>query len=448
MSSGQRECLSLHIGQAGVQMGDSCWQLFLLEHGLSPIGEQLEPVSEKVTSFFTQVSETKYTPRAIMVDLEPTVIDQMQHNRPKLFNPDQLICGKEDAANNFARGRMTCGKVIIDKLTNTIRRIVENCDSFNGFLVFRSFGGGTGSGFTSLLMDHLVNEYTKKCRLEIGVYPAPQISTSVVEPYNSILTTHSTLNNADCTFIVDNEALYDICSTKLGIERPAYQNLNNLTSQVMSSITASLRFDGALNVDLSEFQTNLVPFPRIHFPLAAFSPISTCAKTIHEKAGVAEMTAECFHPGNQLVKCNVINHKYMACCLLYRGDVTPQEVNYALNKVKTKNIQFVDWCPTGFKVGINKQKPSVLPNGDMAPSNKLVTMLTNTTAMAEAWSKLNKKFELMFEKRAFVHWYLSEGMEEDDFIDARDNLLQLELDYIDVATDTAEETPEDDEFST
>jgi Tubulin len=63
------------------------------------------------------------------------------------------------------------------------------------------------------------------------------------------------------------------------------------------------------------------------------------------------MTAECFHPGNQLVKCNVTNHKYMACCLLYRGDVTPQEVNYALNKVKTKNIQFVDWCPTGFKVG-------------------------------------------------------------------------------------------------
>lgn len=104
------------------------------------------------------------------------VTDQIQHKRPKLFNPDQLIAGKEDAANNFARGRLTCGKVIIDKLTNTIRKIVENCDCFNGFLIFRSFGGGTGSGFTSLLMDHLVNDYSKKCRLEIGVYPAPQVS--------------------------------------------------------------------------------------------------------------------------------------------------------------------------------------------------------------------------------------------------------------------------------
>jgi tubulin alpha len=54
----------------------------------------------------------------------------------------------------------------------------------------------------------------------------------------------------------------------LDIERPTYTNLNRLLAQVVSSITASLRFDGALNVDLTEFQTNLVPYPRIHFPLA------------------------------------------------------------------------------------------------------------------------------------------------------------------------------------
>jgi hypothetical protein len=60
----------------------------------------------------------------------------------------------------------------------------------------------------------------------------------------------------------------DICRRNLDIERPTYTNLNRLLAQVVSSITASLRFDGALNVDLTEFQTNLVPYPRIHFPLA------------------------------------------------------------------------------------------------------------------------------------------------------------------------------------
>ena len=82
------------------------------------------------------------------------------------------------------------------------------------------YSGGTGSGFTSLLMERLSLEYGKKSKLEFAVYPAPQISTAVVEPYNSILTTHTTLEHSDCAFMVDNEAIFDICKRNLGIERP------------------------------------------------------------------------------------------------------------------------------------------------------------------------------------------------------------------------------------
>ena len=123
-----------------------------------------------------------------------------------------------------------------------------------GFLVFHSFGGGTGSGFTSLLLERLSVDYGKKSKLEFSIYPAPQVATAVVEPYNSILTTHTTLEHSDCAFMVDNEAIYDICRRNLDIERPTYTNLNRLIGQIVSSITASLRFDGALNVDLTEFQ--------------------------------------------------------------------------------------------------------------------------------------------------------------------------------------------------
>jgi hypothetical protein len=98
----------------------------------------------------------------------------------------------------------------------------------------------------------------------MGRNPAPEITTAVVEPYNSILTTYTTLAHSDGAFIVANEAIYDICHRNLDIERPTYTNLNRPIGQIVSSITASLRFDGALIVDLTEFQTNLVPYPRIH----------------------------------------------------------------------------------------------------------------------------------------------------------------------------------------
>lgn len=200
-------------------------------------------------------------------------------------------------------------------------------------------------------MDNLSYYFGKKSKLEFTVYPSPTISTAVVEPYNAILSTHSTMDHSDCTIMLDNEALYDICRRKLDLDRPMYTSLNRVISQVVSSITASLRFGGPLNVDLSEFQTNLVPFPRIHFPVCSYAPISNQATVDHKTMTVNELTAECFYPNNQMAKCNPHRAKYMACCLLYRGDVVPKDVNFAIACVKRKHgVTFVDWCPTGFKV--------------------------------------------------------------------------------------------------
>ena len=103
-------------------------------------------------------------------------------------------------------------------------------------------------------------------------------------------------------------------------------------------------------------QTNLVPYPRIHFPLATYAPVISAEKAYHEQLTVAEITNMCFEPANQMVKCDPRHGKYMACCLLFRGDVVPKDVNAAIATIKTKRtIQFVDWCPTGFKVRLFSQ---------------------------------------------------------------------------------------------
>uniref|UniRef100_A0A671UYV7 Tubulin alpha chain n=1 Tax=Sparus aurata TaxID=8175 RepID=A0A671UYV7_SPAAU len=472
-----RECISVHVGQAGVQIGNACWELYCLEHGIQPDGQMPSDKTigggdDSFNTFFSETGAGKHVPRAVFVDLEPTVIDEVRSGiYRQLFHPEQLITGKEDAANNYARGHYTIGKEVIDLVLDRIRKLVgkiraeqvscrfdfisyvinvsvcpqaDQCTGLQGFLVFHSFGGGTGSGFTSLLMERLSVDYGKKSKLEFSIYPAPQVSTAVVEPYNAILTTHTTLEHSDCAFMVDNEAIYDICRRNLDIERPSYTNLNRLISQIVSSITASLRFDGALNVDLTEFQTNLVPYPRIHFPLATYAPVISAEKAYHEQLTVSEITNACFEPANQMVKCDPRHGKYMACCLLYRGDVVPKDVNAAIANIKTKrSIQFVDWCPTGFKVGINYQPPTVVPGGDLAKVQRAVCMLSNTTAIAEAWARLDHKFDLMYAKRAFVHWYVGEGMEEGEFSEAREDMAALEKDYEEVGADSLGD--EDDE---
>ncbi|KAG2225729.1 hypothetical protein INT45_011397 [Circinella minor] len=436
-----REIISLHVGQAGVQIGNSCWELYCLEHGIQPDGhipQELDTGDNSFDTFFSETSAGKHVPRTVFVDLEPTVVDEVRTGAYRqLFHPEQLITGKEDAANNYARGHYTVGKELVDSVLDRIRKLADNCSGLQGFLVFHSFGGGTGSGFGALLLERLSLDYGKKSKLEFSIYPAPQVSTSVVEPYNSILTTHTTLEHSDVSFMVDNEAIYDICRRNLDIERPSYLNLNRLIAQVVSSITASLRFDGSLNVDLNEFQTNLVPYPRIHFPLVTYAPIISAAKAYHEQLSVQEITSDCFEPNNQMVKCDPRHGKYMSCCLLYRGDVVPKDTNAAIANIKTKRtIQFVDWCPTGFKVGINCRPPAAVPGGDLANVQRALCMLSNTTAIAEAWARLDHKFDLMYAKRAFVHWYVGEGMEEGEFSEAREDLAALEKDYEEVGSDS------------
>merc|ERR1711912_3319 len=261
-----RECISIHVGQAGVQIGNACWELYCLEHGIQPDGQMPSDKTigggdDSFNTFFSETGAGKHVPRAVFVDLESTVVDEVRTGTYRqLFHPEQLISGKEDAANNFARGHYTIGREIVDLCLDRIRKLADQCTGLQGFLVFNAVGGGCGSGLGSLLLERLSVDYGKKSKLGFTVYPSPQVSTAVVEPYNSILSTHSLLEHTDVAVMLDNEAIYDICRRQLDIERPTYTNLNRLISQ-----------------------TNLVPYPRIHFMLSSYAPVISAEKAYHEQ---------------------------------------------------------------------------------------------------------------------------------------------------------------------
>ncbi|KAH6929310.1 hypothetical protein HPB50_026219 [Hyalomma asiaticum] len=385
-------------------------------------------VDDSSSTFFAEVGSGRHVPRSLFVDLEPTVVDEVLCGPYReLYHPEQLISGKEDAANNYACGYYTIGKEIVDPVLDRIRRLADQCMGLQGFLVFHSFGGGTSSGFTSLPMERLSVDYDKKSKLEFSAYPAPQplqcskelLRTNVAECSSNCSPGRASTFPPPCAHLRHLPPQPDI-------ERPTRTNLNRLISQIVSSITASLRFDGALSGDLTEFQTDLVLYPMIHFALVTYAPVISSEKAHHEQLN----TNACFEHANQMVKCDPRHGKYMACCMLYRGDVVPKDVNGAIAAIKTKRtIKFVGWCPTGFNVGINYQPPTAVPGGDLA----------------KVPPRLDPKFDLMYAKRAFVHWYVGEGLEKGEFSEAREDMAALEKDYEEVGMDSNKWTDEGEE---
>merc|ERR1712066_835711 len=221
----------------------------------------------------------KWIPRAVMVDLEPGTLDVVTASAVgKAFKPDNFVFGNSGAGNNWAKGHYTEGAEIVEQAIDVVRKEAEGSDHVQGFQIAHSLGGGTGSGLGTLLLLKIRDAYPDRLTKTYSIYPSSKVSDTVVEPYNAVLATHQLLENADQTYVIDNEALYSISVNLLKEDHPTYSFLNYLISQVQMGCTCSIRFSGQLNGDLRKLGVNMIPFPRLHFFNIAQSPILSPAE--------------------------------------------------------------------------------------------------------------------------------------------------------------------------
>lgn len=417
-----REVIMLHVGQAGLQVGAKYWRSICAEHNIdlkgAPIGGNLKGSPE---TFFMKASSGKYVPRALMVDLEPKVIRQINTDMmPGFFDPKNLINGLYGGANSYGKGYLGEGRDIIDQVMEQVKKEVEKTESLQGFIVTHAVGGGSGGGLTSLILEKLKEEYPKKIIWTFSILPSPLLSDAVVEPYNAILALDKLIQYADETVVIDNHALFQIVTKNMGITDPVYEDLNHVISQGISDITASLRFKGSLNTDMKEFLVNLVPYPRSHFLMASYAPMKSPEDRQYTKLTTANLANSLFEENYMMAAVDVTKGTFLSCSLLFRGENTAQDIKNSLLDIKGR-IKFSSFIPTGIKYGMTGTAPEGLERSGSA--------LINHTGVAEIFNRILAQFNLMFDKGAFLSWYENEGMTREDFIQARDNVQKLSDEY-------------------
>nr|KAF6408342.1 tubulin beta 4B class IVb [Molossus molossus] len=397
-----REIVHIQAGQCGNQIGAKFWEVISDEHGIDPSGNYVGDSDlqlERISVYYNEASSHKYVPRAILVDLEPGTMDSVRSGAfGHLFRPDNFIFGQSGAGNNWAKGHYTEGAELVDSVLDVVRKECENCDCLQGFQLTHSLGGGTGSGMGTLLISKVREEYPDRIMNTFSVVPSPKVSDTVVEPYNATLSIHQLVENTDETYCIDNEALYDICFRTLKLATPTYGDLNHLVSATMSGVTTSLRFPGQLNADLRKLAVNMVPFPRLHFFMPGFAPLTARGSQQYRALTVPELT-------QQMLAIQSKNSSY-----------------------------FVEWIPNNVKVAVC----DIPPRGLKMSS----TFIGNSTAIQELFKRISEQFTAMFRRKAFLHWYTGEGMDEMEFTEAESNMNDLVSEYQQYQDATAEEEGE------
>lgn len=437
-----REIVHIQAGQCGNQIGCKFWELISMEHGISPTGQYVGDDDEqlqRVNVYFNEGYGGRYVPRAICTDLEPGTIDSLKSGRyGDLFKPDNFVHGQGGAGNNWAKGHYTDGAEIVDEIMDRVRREAEATDCLQGFQMTQSLGGGTGSGLGTLLLTKIKDEYPDRIMSTYSVLPSAKVSDTVVEPYNAILSVNQLVDCSDQTFILDNEALYDICFRTLKLKSPTYGDLNHLVSAAMSGTTSSLRFPGMLNCDLRKLATNLIPFPRLHFFSIGFAPLTARGTQEYRTLTVKDLIHQVFDNKNMMTSANMYAGRYLTCASMFRGrSISTKEVEDTMSSIVSKNnSSFIEWIPNSCMSSLCNVPPKGLKMSS--------TFVGNSTSIQEVWRRVGSQYQQMYKRRAYLHWYTGEGMEEMEFNEAQHNLNDLITEYQQYESMTADYEFHDD----
>eukprot|EP01083_Nonionella_stella_P147993 467814_1 len=455
------EIITMGIGQCGIHMLHSFISTLMVEHKIDKNGDfigDLDITNDKLLMLKNNVyfendqRNNKYIPRAIFMDIDKTHIDAMKSSYlGSLISADHFMSGLfSEPTVLWAKGHYTDGAETIQECLDTVRRQVETCDIPQGFQMFHSISGGWGGGFGTLLLWKIRDNYPDRSVHTYSVYPSTYKKRQTyaqhhdsLAVYNSILCIHALMENTDTCHTFDNGKLFDFALKYCQLQHPTYDDLNWILSQIMSGATSTLRFDcePSVNVTQQLFNICFCPFPRLHFLTLCHSPFFS-NKTYKYNCNVNAIISNLLE--NDVANVNLKNGKMLNVVFVYR----PNDENaidtmdgYTIKTQQKMTDDFVSWVP-------DNVQSSFIHDGDNFAYKKysplVTTAVMNTASIKVVFERLCARFWKLYKRKAHLHWYIAEGMDEMEFQEAHKNTMDLGIEYRSLGNSCVIDLDEDD----
>eukprot|EP00760_Papus_ankaliazontas_P038721 PhM_4_TR9260/c0_g1_i2/m.75849/K07375/TUBB; tubulin beta len=468
-----REVITVQIGQTGNRIGTNFWETVALEHALDERGlcrimdgkqQPFDFSDERCLGRRTLYRETasrghshQYVPRAVLVDLEPSAVDSI-HASPlgPQFPRHHTVVGKTGSGGLWPSGCYGNGKDLHEQVMDVVRGQVEACDSPESFQLIFSLSGGTGSGMGSLLLGKLRERYPNCCFMATIVLPSmgSRCRDSTLAPYNALLGMYHVLELSTSTICLDNEALHRSVLKREDEPtetRPPFSSMNRLAGEVLSDVTAGMRFPGQLNTSVRRLEMNLVPFPRLHLFCVARATTSISTTPVDTLTSEHDLIHSVLHPSNSLITTRRSNRHYAGAVMMRGAGVSMGAVEESIRDYLATselegnegNGRFVPWISDSLKVSsccVSSGRPS--KNNS---SRWSATSIVNSAQIIGPLQSIVKNYEKMFSRRMYLSRYFNEGMQEVEFMQAHSDIKDTIEEYKPFVRERSYESSEEEE---
>ncbi|VDK49679.1 unnamed protein product [Anisakis simplex] len=411
------DIIALQFGQCGNQIGDAFWRALCAEHGILPDGtlkDESMNGQDLKRVFFYQADDSHYVPRAVLVDLEPRVINSIVNSEYRsLYNSENIFKAPQGggAGNNWACGYGQ-GRETHEMLFEMLEREAENSDCLEGFMLCHSIAGGTGSGMGSYALEKISDRFPKKLVQTYSVFPVNkqnEASDVVVQPYNSILTLSRLIEYPNCVVVLDNTALNRIANEHAphsSASTSSFALINSMVSRIMCSSTATIRFPGAMNTRLINLIAPLVAYPPMRFIQTGYTPLRD-SDAGSQRTSVGDVLRRLLQSRSMMSSATGepnIDHCVISALTILQGRIDPTEIYSSLARIKNKReIRFAPWGSGSLNITLCRRSPYLVEANRVSG-----LMLCNNTNVASIFQGNLSQCETLMEKKAYLTQYVKE----------------------------------------